>query len=371
MKATTEFLQVNDLRRGWIATDPEVRGAVGRVLAGGWYIKGPEHDSFESELAAHLGIAHAAAVANGTDALVLALRAIGCSAGSEVVTVANAGGYASNAAAQIGCSVVYADVDPETLLMTVETLEAAIGSSTKAVVLTHLYGNLADVPAIAAFCHDRGIPMVEDCAQAISGDLGGRKVGTFGDVAAFSFYPTKNLGAAGDGGAIATNDDEINAQVRALRQYGWTAKYTVTEAGGRNSRLDEVQAAILRIGLRRVDGLNARRREIVQRYAAAVQGPGVRLVTGAGCETVAHLAVIRAPDRTRTRAVFHELAIGSDIHYPIPDHRQPGLRKPVRHTALLETERAAEEILTLPCFPEMTHDEVDRVCAAIGLASSA
>jgi aminotransferase EvaB len=362
-------IPVNDLRSDWLASDPEAHDAVARVLASGWYIKGPEHDAFETELAAYLGLAHVVGLASGTDALVLALLAVGCGDGAEVVTVANAGGYASIAAAMIGARVVYADVDPATLLATPETVEAALGAGTRAVIVTHLYGNVADAMSIAAICRDRGIAVIEDCAQAIGGGLAGHRAGTFGDVATLSFYPTKNLGGAGDGGAIATDDPEIADRVRSLRQYGWSPRYVVAHPNGRNSRLDEIQAAILRIGLRRVDALNQRRREIVACYADAVRGPGISLVTGAGVPTVAHLAVVRATDRDRARGIFEAAGVATDIHYPVPDHRQPGLTAPARVTALPETERAVDEILTIPCYPSMTDDAIDRVCAAIGEAS--
>jgi dTDP-4-amino-4,6-dideoxygalactose transaminase len=340
-------------------------------VASGWYIKGPEHDAFERELAGYLGANHAVGLANGTDALILALQAVGCEAGSEIVTVANAGAYSSVAASIVGCPVVYADVDSRTLLATPATIEAAIGPDTRAVIVTHLYGNLAEIDAIAQVCRSRGIALIEDCAQAIGGAADGRKVGTFGDVAAFSFYPTKNLGGAGDGGALVTDDAVVADRARSLRQYGWSSKYTVANAGGRNSRLDELQAAVLRIGLPLVGGINEARRDIVGQYADAISGPSVRLVTGAGCQTVAHLAVIRVADRARAQAVFRDAAIATDIHYPIADHRQMGLPAPARATPLRETERAVEEILTIPCFPGMTQEEVDRVCAVLRTVSAA
>ena len=360
---------MNDLRTGWLAVDPEVRDAVARVLRDGRYVKGPEHDSFEDELASYLGVAHAVGLASGTDALALSLLAVGCQAGSEVVTVANAGGYSSIAVALIGARVAYADVDPMTLLATPETVAAALGRETRAVVITHLYGNVADASSIAAICRARGIAVVEDCAQAIGGERDGARIGTFGDVAALSFYPTKNLGAAGDGGAVATDDPAIADRVRSLRQYGWSPRYVVAIPDGRNSRLDEIQAAVLRIGLRRVDELNARRRAIVERYADAIRGPGLRVVTGAGVPSVAHLAVVRATDRPRVRAAFEAAGVATEIHYPVPDHRQPGLPGPARVTALPETERAVGEILTVPCYPSMTEGDVDRVCALLMEAS--
>lgn len=371
-RAPDQFMQNDaripsgDLRRGLIANSPEVREAVERVLASGWYVHGPEHAAFEAELAAFLGVRHVAGVASGTDALCLAMLAVGCGAGSEVVTAANAGGYATCAAAQIGAAVVYADIDPSTLLVTADTVAAAIGPRTTAVVVTHLYGNVADVASILDLCRPRGIRVIEDCAQAIGGtDATGRKAGSIGDVATLSFYPTKNLGAAGDGGAVVTNDPEADSRVRSLRQYGWARKYHVTESGGQNSRLDELQAAILRVGLGHVDELNARRRGIIARYAEAARGTMVSMVTGAGCETVAHLAVVRTSARESLRLFLNDAGIDTEIHYPVPDHLQPGFRPAARSTSLTVTEAAAGEILTLPCFPEMTESEISRVCEAI------
>ena len=363
-------IPVNDLRGAWLASDEAVRGAVQRVLASGWYIMGPEHDAFEAELAAFLGVRHAIGLASGTDALVLAMLAVGCGPGSELVVAANAGGYASIAASMIGSSVVYADVDPASLLVTPATLEAALGPASRAVVVTHLYGNVADASGIATLCRDRGIAMIEDCAQAIGARVNDRRAGTFGDVATFSFYPTKNLGAAGDGGAIATDDQSIADRVRSLRQYGWRPRYVVAEPHGRNSRLDEIQAAILRIGLPRLDELNERRRAIVERYREAIVGDRIHMVTGMGVPTIGHLAVVRVKDRAEVRARFEQAQVATDVHYPIPDHRQPGLAAPARITDLRETETAVEEILTIPCYPSMTAGTVDRVCAVLAIASA-
>ena len=359
-------IPVNDLRRSWVVERPEVGEAVARVIASGWYVHGPEHAAFEAELADYLGVRHVAGVASGTDALVLALLGVGCGSGSEVVTCANAGGYTSTAVAQLAGRVVYCEVDPRTLVMTRDTVERAIGPATRAVVVTHLYGNVVDVAAIVDVCRPRGIRVIEDCAQAIGAtDASGHRVGSLGDAAAFSFYPTKNLGAVGDGGAIAATDDAIDARVRSLRQYGWTAKYRIGAGEGRNSRLDEIQAAVLRAGLPQLDVLNERRREIVRRYQTACAGTEVSVVTGAGCETVAHLAVVRTRERDRLRTWMDERGIDTDIHYPVADHRQPGLRPPARTTNLRESERAVSEVLTLPCFPRMTDDEVDHVASSL------
>ncbi len=289
------------------------------------HIQGPEHGLFESELAAFLGVSHVVGVASGSDALVLALLAVDCGPGDEVVTAANAGGYASSAIARLGCDVSYAEVDSDSLLMTPYSVLDAIGPATPAVVVTHLYGNVAKVEEIVAVCRPQGIAVIEDCAQSLGALSQGRRVGTIGDVAAFSFYPTKNLGAAGDGGAVATADDDVAATVRSLRQYGWGPKYQVDRPDGINSRLDEVQAAILRVGLPGLDSANERRREIVGRYAEALTGRSVRLVSGVTPEFVAHLAVVRADDRFGLQASLAAVGVETDIHYPIPDHLQKGL----------------------------------------------
>jgi dTDP-4-amino-4,6-dideoxygalactose transaminase len=229
-------------------------------------------------------------------------------------------------------------------------------------VLTHLYGEVGDVEAIADLCRSRRITLVEDCAQALGAEVGDRRVGTFGTAAAISFYPTKNLGAAGDGGAVLTSDDDVADRVRSLRQYGWTGKYEIARPHGTNSRLDELQAAILRVGLRRVDDLTERRRAIVRRYDEALSSTAASMVSGRTRAHVAHLAVLLSGDRERIRGALDAEGIGSDIHYPIPDHRQPGLPAPARKTDLRVTERAANEVLTIPCFPEMTPPEIEAVC---------
>lgn len=366
--STAGIVPLNDLSRSWIATAPEVQEAVRRVLSSGWYVLGPETSAFEQELAEFLGCERALGVASGTDALRIALLAVGCESGSEIVCAANAGGYAAIAAASIGSRLVYADVDPASLVLTPDTVLAVIGPDTRAVVVTHLYGNVADAPGIVAACSERGIAVVEDCAQSLGASLNGARVGTFGDVAALSFYPTKNLGAAGDGGAIATNDPDIARAAVELRQYGWTSKYRIEREHGINSRLDEIQAAILRVGLRFVDDLAERRKEIVRRYRVVLGTPAIRPVSGETESFVAHLAVVRCSDRQSAMDRLHAAGISTAIHYPIPDHRQRALPAPVRQTDLKVTEQACREVFSLPCFPEMDRLELERVISALAVA---
>ena len=361
----TVVVPVADPSRGVRALRSELDVALARVLESGRYVLGPEHDLFEVELAAYLGTASCVGVASGTDALELALRAVCCDEGDEIVASANAGFYATAAARAAGLEVRYADVEPNTLTLSVETVEPALTPATRAVVVTHLYGLLADVEPIAQLCRARGIALVEDCAQAAGARRGGRCAGTFGDAAAFSFYPTKNLAALGDGGAVVSNDDDVAERVRALRQYGWEAKYRVTTSGGTNSRLDELQAAVLRVRLPHLDRWNERRRSIAARYSKVLRPRVGRVVAVEGEEYVAHLAVALVEERDATRTKLRASGIGTDIHYPIADHRQPLWRGSLADLRLPVTEHAAEHVLTLPCFPELTDNEVDRVCEAL------
>ncbi len=356
----------NDLRRCW-AAQPEARGAVDAVLSSGWYVLGPQNAAFEAELADYLGVEQAVGVASGTDALALALQAVGCSPGDRVATVPNAGGYTSTAAVQIGCTPVYVDVDEQTLLMSGQALAGVIDRHRpKAVVLTHLYGNLV-AQSLFDVCRSAGVAVVEDCAQAIGAQDGGARAGARGEACAFSFYPTKNLGAVGDGGAVVTNSSEIAGTVRQLRQYGWDSKYHVSRPHGRNSRLDEVQAAVLRLGLPLLDGLNRRRRFIVQRYADALRDSRLRLVTRTDPSGSAHLAVLKAASpggRLRAREQLAAKNIDTAIHYPVCDHLQPGFGE-YADGPLPVAEDACKTVFSVPSFPELTDHEVDRVAAAL------
>ena len=358
-------IPINDLKRHHAPLAGELAAAVNRVLSSGWYILGPEVETFEAEFARYCGVEYCAGVGNGTDALELALGALGIGPGSEVATVANAGMYSTTAILRVGARPLYVDVDDRSMTMGPAALEGAISRDTAAVVVTHLYGQMAEIEELLAIAGRNNIPVIEDCAQAHGAERAGRKAGGWGALGCFSFYPTKNLGATGDGGAIVTADAALAREVRALRQYGWTGKYRSAVAGGRNSRLDEMQAAVLRTKLPHLDGWNARRREIAAMYHEALKDSGVILPV-AGDGYVGHLYVVRSAHRERIRKALAAGGIGTDVHYPVPDHRQESLRAVAfRQTALPVTEACAAEVLTLPCFPEMTDAEAEEIAERV------
>ncbi|WP_223694613.1 DegT/DnrJ/EryC1/StrS family aminotransferase [Leifsonia poae] len=366
MPDTVSPVPFNDLSRTPAARAEEIAAAISDVLASGWYVMGPQHDRLQVELAEYLGVSDAVLVGNGTDALELGLAALGVAQGDLVLTAANAGAYTSVATRLLGATPVYADISAETMLVTPETLEeslARLDQAPKAFVITHLYGALARVEELVAVAHRHGIAVLEDCAQSIGARFGARAGGTFGDIATTSFYPTKNLGALGDGGAVFTDRPELAESVRRMRQYGWDSKYHVAHDHGRNSRMDEMQAAILRVKLPHLDAANARRREIHAAYETA--GGAATLVNSASGSFNAHLAVLTSESRDRHRLALRERGIGTDVHYPIPDHRQSFPGAPAAHLELPVTDWAAGVVFSVPMFPELTDDEVSRVCDAL------
>lgn len=389
-----------DLTAAYRRLQPEIDAAVARVLAGGWYILGPEVAAFEAEFAAYLGARHAVGVASGTDALLLALRACGVGPGDEVITVSHTAVATVAAIELCGAAPVLVDIDPATYTLDPAGLATAITSRTRAVVPVHLYGRPADMEAISTVARAHGLLVIEDCAQAHGATTGGRKVGTLGDAAAFSFYPTKNLGALGDGGAVVTNRPEVAEQVRLLRQYGWRERY-ISDMPGLNSRLDELQAAILRVRLRHLDEENAARRRLAKLYDAALIGtlPDRRPPTtaeetaadnrpptfvGQATDTghVYHLYVIEvsgqrsavggraigvassARDALRERLAAR--GIGTGVHYPVPVHLQPAYAHlGLGPGSLWHTEAAARSVLSLPLYPDMPEATVTRVAEAV------
>jgi dTDP-4-amino-4,6-dideoxygalactose transaminase len=354
-----------DPKANYSAHKPEIDAAVARVLDNGRYILGREVEAFEHEFAAYLGIAHTVGVASGTDAVQLALRACHIGPGDGVLTVSHTAVATVAAVELTGASPVLVDIDPASFTMDCNALEQAVrrdwGVRLKAIVAVHLYGHPVDMPAVMEIAGRHGLCVIEDCAQAHGASLGGKKIGSWGRAAAFSFYPTKNLGALGDGGAVVTNDAAVADRLRSLREYGWRDRY-VSDEPGLNSRLDEMQAAILRVKLRHLDCENARRRELAAVYAQAMAGVGLTLpACAAEAVHVYHQYVIRTSRRDELRARLHGQGVATAIHYPLPVHLQPAYRGRVRQGPLPNTEAIGLEILSLPMYPEMSIEQARTV----------
>ena len=355
---------------GYRAHKQEIDAAISRALDSGWYILGQEGRAFEAEFAAWLGAGTAVGCGNGTDAIALALRGLGIGAGCSVVTVSHTAVATVAAIESTGAVPLLIDIEPDHYTMDPAELAQVLADPPpglppiRAVVPVHLYGQVADVEVIGTLCRKHGVALVEDCAQAHGARRNGRMAGTFGDVATFSFYPTKNLGALGDGGAVVARDPAVGTRIAALRQYGWKRHY-ISDEVGINSRLDELQAAVLRVKLTWLDAANARRRDIARAYDVVLGARAPR--ERRGSEHVYHLYVVRTPDRDQVQARLRERGVGSGIHYPVPVHLQPAYanRVPLGPSRCQATERAAAEILSLPLYPELTDDQVTVVCRAI------
>ncbi len=340
-----------------------VRAAIDRVLARGWFVLGPEVDAFEAEFAAASGAADAVSVGTGTDAIALTLRALGVGAGDEVITSPLSAAYSALAIMMCGARPVFADVDPHRL--TLDPLEAAraITPRTKAILPVHLYGQPADMDALGAIAARSGIAIVEDCCQAHLATASGRPVGTIGVAGAFSFYPTKNLGALGDGGAVITNDRALADRIRRLRNGGQSDRYH-HESFGVNSRLDEMQAAILRARLPRLREWTARRRALASRYRAQLAGLAVDVPREFDAGHVYHLFVVRSGERTALQAHLSECGVETLIHYPVPIPRQPALAA-ASPAECPHADRACNEVLSLPFSPALRDSDVDDIASAI------
>lgn len=353
-------LPFNDLARLNDRYKDALSGAVGAVLGSGELILGSMVESFEREFAAFCGTDMCVGVGNATDGLEIALRASGCGVGSEVVVAGNAGGYSTVAAIAVGALPVVADIDPETHLLSPETISSVLSDRTRAVIVTHLYGGVVNVDLVRATLPD-DVVLIEDCSQAHGARIGGRTVGSLGDLAVFSFYPTKNLGAVGDAGAITGRRTDLLEVVRELRQYGWIARYQINRPFGRNSRLDPVQAAVLRVKLPDVVAVNAERIEIAN-FLALESGHGEAFVHRSlrdDIEHAGHLCVITHPDRASFAQRLAARGIPTAVHFPIPDHHQQPVKDlVVVRDALRETELACRRVLSLPNFPGMTEEEL-------------
>lgn len=344
----------------------EIRKALDEALDGGQYILGKTVHAFEESFADYLGLKHCVGVNSGTDALVLALKALGIGAGDEVITVSHTAVATVAAIELAGATPVLADIDPLSRCIDPTCIPALISEKTKAILPVHLYGQPADMHAIMQIAREHGLLVIEDCAQAHGALIDGKKVGTFGDVACFSFYPTKNLGAIGDGGAVATNSDEVADRLRWLREYGWKERY-ISHMAGVNSRLDELQAAILSVKLKYLNEDNAKRIALAQQYFDELAGTEIGLpLKIAGTQSVYHLFVIEHALRDALKVHLFEAGVGTGIHYPQAIHQQPAYQRKLRGWDRLPvTEQLVVRILSLPMYPELQPEQVSRVCDEI------
>lgn len=354
----------------------EIRAALDAAIAGvldaGRFVLTERVEDFEREFAAWCGVSRAIGVASGTDAIGIALRAVGVEPGDEVVTVANTCVPTVAGIEAAGAVPVLIDVDPETFTLDPACLERALTPRTQAVVPVHLYGRCADMEPILDVARTRGLKVVEDAAQAHGAEYGGRRAGTLGDAAAFSFYPTKNLGALGDAGAVVTDDREVAERARLLRNYGERERYVSVLAAG-NSRLDALQAAALSAQLPHLERWNERRRELASLYREALADTGLALPTEAERgRHVYHLFVVRVPDRDAFRARLSEAGIGTLVHYPRPVHWHPAYAHLDRgDQSLAISERLCGEVVSLPLYPELTDAEAERVIEGVRAAAAA
>jgi dTDP-4-amino-4,6-dideoxygalactose transaminase len=350
----------------------EIDAAMKSVMDSGWYVLGGQVADFEREMASSLAVEHCLGVGSGTDALQLALRTAGIGPGDLVLAPSHTAVATVAAVELAGAEALLVDVEPRSFTLDAEKLAATVashgsGGRLKAVIAVHLYGHPADLAAVAAICDEAGLFLIEDCAQAQGAAIGDRAVGSFGDFAAFSFYPTKNLGAFGDGGALVVRDEQLARRAGELRQYGWRERFVSAEPG-MNTRLDELQAALLRVKLRALPGHNARRREIAAFYNEHLAGSAVATpAVAAGVVHAYHQYVVRCPQREAVMAALDDANIGYALHYPLPVHQQPAYADRLVHGegGLDCTDALSGEILSLPMYPQLDEEQLHRVCQVL------
>ncbi|HET6492053.1 MAG TPA: DegT/DnrJ/EryC1/StrS family aminotransferase [Burkholderiales bacterium] len=354
-----------DLQAQYRDLGAELDTAMQAVVRSGHFVLGPEVGAFERETAAYCNVRHAVSVASGTDALHLALRAAGVGPGDEVVTTPFTFIATAGAISQTGARPVFVDIDAGTFNIDPARVEAAVNARTRAVLPVHLYGQPADLAPIRELCRRRNLALIEDCAQSFGAEYGGRKSGAYGSMGCFSFYPSKNLGAYGDGGMIVTDDDAAAERLRRLRDHGRVAAYRHAMIGY-NSRLDELQAAVLRVKLRRLDEYNRRRRENARRYGERLADSDVvpPVEDGKGLH-VYHQYTIRTANRDVMRSALAAAGIASAVYYPVPLHRQEVYAADNAGASFPAAEAAAEQVLSLPMCPELTEAQIDEVVRVV------
>jgi len=359
------------LSRQYASIKKDIDAAVAGVLASGSFILGEQVAAFEREFAAYCGVEHAVGVGSGTEALHLALLALGIGAGDEVITVSHTAVATVAAVEMAGARPVLVDIEPETMTMDWRLVEDKITTRTRAILPVHLYGHPADLEHLSVIAQRHGLHLIEDCAQAHGARLGGRRVGGLGVAGCFSFYPTKNLGAYGDGGMVTTNDAALARSLRRLREYGWEERYVSAVRGGVNTRLDEMQAAVLRVKLGHLEQWNQARRDLTVVYSAKLANAALTLpVEKPDAHHVYHLYVVRSARRDALREHLKQNGVGSGIHYPVPVHMQPGYTRLGSGAGTFPvTEQAARQALSLPMFPELTAGEVAQVADLVAGAA--
>ncbi len=352
-----------DLHQQHASMGSDLTNAIQRVVESGAFVNGPAVPEFERAFADYCGVPHAVGCGNGTDALELALEAVGVGRGDRVATVAHTFIATVEAILNVGAEPILVDVDPRTLVMSPEALERTLSTvpDIRAVVPVHLYGGMADIERIVQLARARDAAVVEDAAQAHGARFKGRRAGSFGDAATFSFFPGKNLGALGDAGALVTSNATIAARVAAVRDHGRREKY-LHDVFGRNSRLDSLQASVLTAKLAYLDRWNAGRREVAARYDAALPAALGRVAITDGCEPVFHQYVVRQPKREALRQALSAAGVATGVHYPLPVHKQPAWKtRGLPDVSLPNTEAACKEVLSLPMFPELTAADQTRI----------
>lgn len=353
-----------DLKRQYLLLKPEIDSAIQEVLASTQFILGPQVSALEEEISGYLGTAFSVGVGNGTDALLLALRAAGIKPGDEVITTPFTFIATAEVVAILGALPVFADIDPSTFNIDPGKIKDKITKKTKAIIPVHLFGHSADMDPILEIAREHGLKVIEDCAQAFGARYKGRKVGTIGDMGCFSFFPSKNLAGYGDGGMVSTGSREYFDQLRLLRNHGSAVRYH-HQVPGYNSRLDEIQAAVIRVKLKRIEAFNAGRRRAADLYRNYIKSTDIRLpVESEGCMHVYHQFSIRSPHRDRIVECLRKRDIASAIYYPVPLHLQEAFPEADRR-GLGTAEEIADEILSLPMFPEISEGEVREVSETI------
>ena len=357
--AGAEMILCSNPLEQYLSHKAEINSAIAEVLEKGWYISGEECKAFESEFSNYIGVEFGIGVGSGTEALHVALKACGVGQGDEVITVAHTAVATVAAIELAGAMPVLVDIDPDYYTLNPSKIEKVLSSKTKVIVPVHLYGQSVDMSPIMDIAHSNKLKVIEDCAQAHGAMYLGRRVGSWGDAACFSFYPTKNLGALGDGGMVVTNNGEVARRARLFREYGWVDRY-VSEISGWNSRLDELQAVVLRVKLRTLDEDNETRAKLAAKYDQLLAGCKIVLPKKRWESThVYHLYVVRSPKRDDIQQYLKENGVGTLIHYPFPVHVQPAYHKRLKGSDdLVVTESIAREVLSLPMYPELQENDV-------------